>query len=49
MITRQAQVIAYADDYVLMMWLTLLALPMLLLMRRPRQAAGGTPAAAIAD
>jgi MFS transporter, DHA2 family, multidrug resistance protein len=49
MITRQAQVIAYADDYVLMTGLTLAALPMLLLLRSPRRAVGGTPAAAVAD
>ena len=46
----QAQIIAYADDYRLMMFLTLAALPTLLLMRRPgRQAPGGPAHAAVAD
>ena len=50
-VTRQAQVIAYADDYRLMMWLTLAALPMLLLLRGPRRdaAAPAHAAAAAAD
>src|SRR3954447_22833188 len=46
----QAQIVAYADDYRLMMFLTLAALPTLLLMRRPGKQAGGAPAhAAVAD
>jgi DHA2 family multidrug resistance protein len=49
-VTRQAQVIAYADDYRLMVWLTLAALPMLLLMRGPRRDdAQAHAAAAVAD
>lgn len=48
-VTRQAMVIAYANDFRLMMILTLAALPMLLLMRRPRRAEGGPPHAAVAD
>ena len=49
-VTEQAQIIAYADDYRLMMFLTLAALPTLLLMRRPGRRAGGGPAhAAVAD
>ena len=49
-ITEQAQIIAYAGDYRLMMFLTLAALPTLLLMRRPGRNAGGGPAhAAVAD
>jgi DHA2 family multidrug resistance protein len=34
-INRQAAMIAYVDNYYLMMWLSLLALPLALLMRRP--------------
>ena len=46
----QAQIIAYADDYRLMMFLTLAALPTLLLMRKPgRQVPGGPAHAAVAD
>ncbi len=46
----QAQIIAYADDYRLMMFLTLAALPTLLLMRRPTPGRGGEAAhAAVAD
>ena len=46
----QSQIVAYADDYRLMMFLTLAALPTLLLMRRPGKQAGGAPAhAAVAD
>ena len=49
-VTEQAQIIAYADDYRLMMFLTLAALPTLLLMRRPDRRIGGGPAhAAVAD
>ncbi len=35
-ITRQAAAIAYLDDFRFMMWCTIVAAPMLLLMRRPR-------------
>ncbi len=38
MINQQAQIIAYIDDYKLMVFTTLPALLLLLLMRRPRQA-----------
>lgn len=49
-VTEQAAIIAYADDYRLMMFMTLATLPMLLLMRRPGRAAGGAPAhAAVPD
>jgi DHA2 family multidrug resistance protein len=37
MVSQQAQIIAYVDDYVLMIFTTLPALLLLLLMRRPRQ------------
>ena len=50
MVTEQAQIIAYADDYRLMMFLTLAALPTLLLMRRAGKPGAGAPAhAAVAD
>jgi DHA2 family multidrug resistance protein len=40
-ITRQAQMIAYIDDFHLMMIVILVASPFLLLLRRPRRAADG--------
>jgi DHA2 family multidrug resistance protein len=36
-LTRQAQMIAYLDDFQLLMWVTLAALPLILLLRRSRQ------------
>ena len=44
-INHQAQIIAYIDDYVLMILTTAPALLLLLLMRRPRHAAAEPPAA----
>ena len=38
-INRQAAMIAYLDDFRLMMILTILALPLVLLLRRPAQKA----------
>jgi DHA2 family multidrug resistance protein len=38
MINQQAQIIAYIDDYKMMIFTTLPALLLLFLMRRPRQA-----------
>ena len=50
MITRQADIIAYNNDWVLMMLLTLPMLPLLLLMRGPKKAdGGGTEHAAVMD
>jgi DHA2 family multidrug resistance protein len=40
-VTRQAQMIAYIDDFHLMVIVILAALPLLLLLRRPRRAADG--------
>ena len=37
MVSRQAQIVAYADDYVLLIMTTLPAILLLLLMRRPRR------------
>ena len=45
-ITRQAQMIAYIDDFHLMVIIMLVASPFLLLLRRPRRAADG-PAVAM--
>jgi DHA2 family multidrug resistance protein len=46
-ITRQASVIAYADDYWLMMIVCMAALPLVLLLRPVRRAAGPAAAAAL--
>ena len=46
MATRQAQMIAYIDDFHLMVIILVAALPFLLLLRRPRRAADG-PAVAM--
>jgi MFS transporter, DHA2 family, multidrug resistance protein len=43
-INRQALMIAYIDDFYLMMVVTLLAVPLLLLIRKGRTPAGGPPA-----
>ena len=45
-INRQALMIAYIDDFHLMMIITLLAVPLILLLRKARGPAGGTPIAA---
>jgi DHA2 family multidrug resistance protein len=41
-LTRQATLIAYLDDFWIMMAITALSIPLLLLIRKPRRAAGGT-------
>jgi len=43
-ITRQAQMIAYIDDFHMMMIVMLVASPFLLLLRRPRKTPGPTMA-----
>ena len=48
-VTRQAAAIAYVDDFWLMMWLTLAALPLLALFRRSRSAAPAAAAAPVAS
>lgn len=48
-ITRQATMIAYIDDFKLMLFITLACMPMLLLMRRPKGVTGGAPAHAAVD
>ncbi len=45
-VTRQATIIAYANDFKLMMWVALLAMPMVFLMRRNRSAPSGGHAVA---
>jgi len=41
-VTRQAAMIGYLQDFRIMMWLTLLSMPLLLLVRRPVAAPGVT-------
>ena len=48
-VTKQATVIAYANDYLLMMYLVLAAIPLALLLSKPGKAPGGAPVAAVAD
>jgi DHA2 family multidrug resistance protein len=48
-VTRQAVFIAYLDDFWLMMWVTLAALPLVLLLRKASAPQGGPAAHAIAD
>ena len=45
-VTRQAQMVAYIDDFKLMMLIVVLASPLLLLLRKPRPARAAAPAAA---
>jgi MFS transporter, DHA2 family, multidrug resistance protein len=45
-VTRQAQMVAYIDDFKLMMVIALLVAPLLLLLRKPRVARSPGPAAA---
>ena len=47
-ITRQASMVAYVDDFRLMLIITIACMPMLLLMRKPR-AVGGEPMHAAID
>ena len=48
-VTRQAAAIAYLNDFWLMMWLTLAALPLLALFRAPSRKAAPAPMLAAAD
>ncbi len=48
-IGRQSQVIAYANDYRLMMYVALASIPLALLLRRPGRSHGHAAAAAAAD
>jgi len=42
-ITRQASMVAYIDDFKLMLIITLICIPMLLFLRKPRRAANAEP------
>jgi DHA2 family multidrug resistance protein len=43
-VTRQAAMVAYIDDFYLMMWMSLASVPLVLIMRRSRaQAPPGPP------
>lgn len=48
-VTKQASVIAYGNDYLLMMYVALAALPLALLLSKPGKGGGGAPVAAAAD
>ncbi|GAA4009708.1 DHA2 family efflux MFS transporter permease subunit [Sphingomonas humi] len=48
-VTRQAMFIAYLDDFYLMMWVTLAALPLVFLMKKAGKPQGGPAAHAMAD
>ena len=48
-ITRQAAFIAYLDDFYIMMWLTLAAIPLVLLLRPATPPRAGEPKMAMAD
>ncbi|MEO5809389.1 MAG: DHA2 family efflux MFS transporter permease subunit [Sphingomicrobium sp.] len=48
-INRQAAFIAYLDDFWIMMWVTLAAVPLVLLLRPARPPVPGEPAMAMAD
>jgi MFS transporter, DHA2 family, multidrug resistance protein len=48
-INRQAAFIAYLDDFYIMMWVTFAAIPLVLLLRKPKPPTPGEPAMAIAD
>jgi DHA2 family multidrug resistance protein len=47
-VTRQAATIAYLNDFQLMMWVTIAAIPLLVLLRRPGSAARGPSTSAAA-
>jgi DHA2 family multidrug resistance protein len=46
-VTRQAQIIAYVDDYKLLMFATLAVIPLLLFFTKPSPGAGVDPAMAM--
>ena len=48
-VTRQATTIAYADDFMLMFWVSIPAALLLLMMRRPQRAVAGAPVHAALD
>jgi DHA2 family multidrug resistance protein len=48
-VTRQAATIGYADDFMLMFWVSIPIALLLLMMRRPQGAIAGAPAHAAVD
>lgn len=48
-VTQQAAMIAYIDDFKLMMYVALLVIPMLLLLRRPKAGAPAPEEAAVME
>lgn len=48
-ITRQAMIVAYSNDYLIMFWITAPAVLLVLLMRRPPRRTGPQPSPAAAD
>ncbi len=48
-VTRQSSVIAYANDYLLMMYVALATLPLALLLSKPRRTRGTPATPAVAD
>lgn len=49
LVNQQAMMVSYIDDFYMLMWVTLSALPLVFLMGKPRRGAGGPPAAVHAD
>jgi len=49
LVTQQAAMLAFLDDFKLMMWVTLASLPIILLLRRPKAIAPPDPAHALAE
>lgn len=49
LVTHQAVIIAYVDDFLLLMVLSLITIPLVLLLRSPKQAAGPKPEPVVAD
>jgi len=43
-VTRQGALVGYLDDFAIMMVITLVAIPLLLLIRSPKRAAASGPA-----
>ena len=48
-VTQQALMISYLDDFKLMMYVTIVAMPIVLLLRRPRHQPASAPAAAVSE
>ncbi|HEY9012529.1 MAG TPA: DHA2 family efflux MFS transporter permease subunit [Devosia sp.] len=49
LITQQAAMLSFLDDFKLMMWVTLASVPIILLLRRPKAVAKPDPAHAVAE